>query len=82
MNQTNNQLVRVVNTDKIRYRIVCEQLVITISDARNTIDLSFPILNGQLFLTLGKMRSDVASAIAARYIPELEDPLLLLSIEK
>lgn len=82
MNQTNNQLVRVVNTDKIRYRIVREQLVITISDAKNTIDLSFPILNGQLFLTLGKMRSDVASAIAARYIPELEDPLLLLSIEK
>lgn len=82
MKQTNNQLVRVVNTDKIRYRIVREQLVITISDTRNTIDLSFPIINEQLFLTLGKMRSDVASAIAARYIPELEDPLLLLSIEK
>lgn len=82
MRQINNQLVKIANSDQIKYRIVCGQLVITISDARNTIDLSFPICNGQLFETLGEMRADVAKAITTRYLPEIDDPLLLLSIEK
>lgn len=81
MKRHNNHSFEISTFDIITYRVYRGKLILLIQEGDNHLDISFPIKDGRLFVTLGSMRAAVAEAMTDYLEIEAyaDEPLLLLS---
>lgn len=81
MKRQNDHSFDISTFDTITYQIHRGKLIILIEDGDNRLDISLPIKDGRLFVTLGSMRAAVAEAMTDYLEVEVyaDEPLLLLS---